>query len=449
MLAYNMRLAIKSFRRSPGLTALMVGAIAVGIAACVVTTTVYHAMSGNPIWWKNDRLYAVTMDSWDPNRPYDMSRPQLPPPMLSYRDAQHIAQSSIPLRHVVMHKDLGVLTGGTAHKQPDAVQSRLTTADFFAMFDVPFRYGSGWSAAADRGPDPVIVLSRRENDKLFGGINSVGRTVRWNDIEFRIVGVLDSWAPRPKFYDVNNGKFDDPEDAYVPLLWTEILQRPPKLGSHACWNNNAMVPDSFEGYLNADCVWLQMWVELPDTRSRERMQAFLDDFWAQQHKAGRYPRPRNNRLTTVGQWLVDQQVVANDNRMLVGLAFAFLAVCLINTVGLLLAKFLNGAALTGIRRALGASRRQIFAQHMIETGLLAAAGATLGLAFGALGLWGLRTLISVLARTMGTGYQDIARFDLSSVAIAVGLAAIAALAAGLYPAWRVGRLPPAVYLKAQ
>ena len=43
---------------------------------------------------------------------------------------------------------------------------------------------------------------------------------------------------------------------------------------------------------------------------------------------------------------------------LVGLAFAFLAVCLINTVGLLLAKFLNAAPITGVRRALGASRRR-------------------------------------------------------------------------------------------
>ena len=71
MTAYYMRLALKSFRRTPGLTALMVGAIALGIAVCVMTMTVFHAMSGNPIWWKNDRLYAVTMDNWDPNDVYD------------------------------------------------------------------------------------------------------------------------------------------------------------------------------------------------------------------------------------------------------------------------------------------------------------------------------------------------------------------------------------------
>src|SRR5437879_4083664 len=78
MLGYYMRLALTSFGRSPGLTALMVCAIALGIGVCVVTLTVYHAMSGNPIWWKNDRLYAVTMDNWEPNKPFDRNRPDLP-----------------------------------------------------------------------------------------------------------------------------------------------------------------------------------------------------------------------------------------------------------------------------------------------------------------------------------------------------------------------------------
>jgi putative ABC transport system permease protein len=179
------------------------------------------------------------------------------------------------------------------------------------------------------------------------------------------------------------------------------------------------------------------------------MQAFLDGYWAEQRKAGRFQRPRNNRLTDVGQWLADQQVVGTDDRLLVGMAFAFLMVCLINTVGLLLAKFLSSAALTGIRRALGASRLQVFTQHLVETGLLAAAGALLGLALAALGLWGLRTLYSVEAQLGYGNPQELARFDGATVVIAVTLAVVAALAAGWYPAWRVGRLPPAVYLKSQ
>ena len=61
----------------------------------------------------------------------------------------------------------------------------------------------------------------------------------------------------------------------------------------------------------------------------------------------------------------------------------------------------------------------------------------------------MRTLYAVEAAFGGSGYQDLAHFDVASIVIAVTLAIIAALAAGLYPAWRVGRLPPAVYLKSQ
>jgi putative ABC transport system permease protein len=448
MLAYNMRLALNSFKRNPGLTALMIGAIGVGIAACVVTMTVYHAMSGDPIWWKSDRLYAVTLDNWEPNRPYSMAHPQLAPPQLTYRDAQHIAASGIPLRHVIMHKDLSVVTGGAARNRPEPVTTRITSADFFAAFDAPFLYGGGWAAAADSAPEPVIVLSRKENEILFGGTNSVGRTIRWNDREFRIVGVLDDWFPQPLFYDLNGDPFGVPEDTYIPFGWTEALERLPTAGMRNCWRDDLM--RTFKDYLDADCNWIQMWVELPDARSRQRMQDFLDSYSAEQRKAGRFQRPRNNRLTPVKQWLVDQQVVQNDDRILVGLAFAFLVVCLINTVGLLLAKFLNGAALTGVRRALGASRRQVFTQHMVEAGLLAGAGALLGLALSAGGLWGLRTLYAVEAAVYGSsGHQELAHFDVASIVIAVALAVVAALAAGLYPAWRVGRLPPAVYLKSQ
>jgi putative ABC transport system permease protein len=444
MFSYYSRLALKSFGRNPGLTALMVLAIALGIAVCVMTLTVYHAMSGNPIWWKNDRLYSVTLDNWDPNAAYD--RPAgLPPPQVTYKDARYLMRSDIPERKVVMYATDGVIS--SAGSLPAArVSTRITTADFFSMFEVPFRYGNGWSETADSPPQPLIVLSREENEKLFGGINSVGRTLRWNDREFRIVGVLDDWFPRPRYYDLNGGNFDPPEDAYIPFGWGVELQL---LGSEdtECWGTQKV--DNFKDFIASECIWLQMWVELPDAASRDRLQAFMDGYWAEQRKAGRFQRPRNNRLTNVAQWLRDRQVVENDNRVLVGLAFAFLAVCLINTVGLLLAKFLNSAPVTGVRRALGASRRQIFIQHLVEVGALSVLGAILGLLLAALGLAAVHHLYASAHLGQRGGYQELTHFDAVGVLWAVILAVAATLAAGLYPAWRVGRLPPASYLKSQ
>lgn len=451
MLSYYLRLALKSFRRTPGLTALMVCAIGLGIGVCIVTMTVYHAMSHNPIWWKNDRLYAVTMDSFRPTEPYDKTRPQLPPPQMAYKDAMYLYGSNIPERKVVMYSVQAVMSGGTANHKPLPVFTRLTTADFFAMFDVPFLYGRGWDAAVDSNIAPVIVLSREENDKLFAGANSVGRTVRWNDREFRVIGVLDTWLPRPRFYDLNVGAFSAPEDAYIPLAWGPALELTGSGGNTDCWRPQPI--DTYKEFLASDCLWIQMWVELPSAAARERMQAFMDAYWAHERQAGRFPRPRNNRLTNVGQWLDDNGVVHNDNRILVRLAFAFLAVCLINSVGILLAKFLSRAASTGVRRALGASRREIMMQHLVEVGALASAGALLGLALSALGLLGLQHLYTPSGGAStplgGGGTRVLMHFDTVSLLWAVALAILCSLAAGLYPAWRIGRVPPSVYLKSQ
>jgi putative ABC transport system permease protein len=443
MLRYYFRLACNSLRRTPGLTGLMVCAIALGIAACIVTLTVYHAMSGNPIWWKNNVLYSVTMDSWDPGPPYDPERPALPPPELTYKDATYLARSDIPRRKIIMTQLLGMVNGAPGQSVPLRVMTRATTRDFFAMFDVPFEYGGGW-----RGSDlealPEIVLTQQVNDELFGGADSVGRSILWNGNRFRVVGVLRNWQPLPRFYDIGDNPFPPPEQmdqVYVPFSWVTALQALP-VSNMTCHGSGAV--QSYQQFLGSECLWVGMWAELPTAASRERFHAFMDAYWAAQRKAGRFPRPLNNRLTDVGQWLKVNGVVTSDSRILLRVAFAFLAVCLINTVGILLTKFIRGAPIIGLRRALGASRRQIFVQHIVEVALVSTAGGLLGLALGAVGLVGVQAI-----HAQDNTYAMLAHFDPLGVAWALALAAASTLAAGLYPAWSVGRVPPAGYLKSR
>ena len=90
MFAYDLRLALDSMKRHPGLAALMVLAIALGIAVCTVTFTIYHAMATNPIPEKSAQLHAVTLDSGAPERPYDDEKPESPPQLLTYRDAMFL-----------------------------------------------------------------------------------------------------------------------------------------------------------------------------------------------------------------------------------------------------------------------------------------------------------------------------------------------------------------------
>jgi putative ABC transport system permease protein len=444
MFAYDLRLALDSMKRHPGLAALMVLAIALGIAVCTVTFTIYHAMATNPIPERSDQLHAVTLDTWSPERPYDDEKPENPPQLLTYRDAMYLHGSKAAARSVVMYKSGALLLPDRAGVKPFSAVLRVTSHEFFPMFDVPFEYGQGWDAAADEGPQPVVVLSHETNQKVFAGENSVGRMLKLGKVEYRVVGVLQPWAPSPKFYDLNNGPFEDPEDAYVPYGWGKALELP-VYGNTNCWKPE--VGEGYQDFLNSECVWLQFWADLPTAAARAEYQAFVDNYARSQKAAGRFARPLNNQLYDVSQWLDRNEVVRKDNRVLIGIALLFLAVCLVNVVGLLLAKFLNAAPLTGLRRALGASRKDIVRQHMVEVLVIALAGGALGLLLAIGGLAGIRAIYE--SDFTGGAYDRLTQIDPVVVLVTLGLSLVAGAIAGLYPAWRIGRTAPAVYLKTQ
>lgn len=444
MLDYDLRLALDSLRRYPGLSALMVLAIALGIAVCTVTFTVYHAMSTNPIPQKSDQLYAVTLDTWGTDRPYDDDHPDRPPQLVTYRDATALYGAGEAPRSVMMYKSGGLVLPEREGVKAFNATLRVTTHDFFRMFDVPFQFGQGWDAAADTGPQPVVVLSHETNEKLFGGEDSVGRTVKLGAGDYRVAGVLRPWAPSPKFFDLNNGSFEDPEDIYLPYGWGRTLELP-VYGNTNCWKSETLT--SYQDFLNSECVWIQFWAELPTAADRDRYQAYLDNYARSQKAAGRMPRPLNTRVYDVEQWMDRNEVVARDNRVLIGIALLFLGVCLVNVVGLLLAKFLNAAPVTGLRRALGASRRDIVRQHMTEVVLVGLAGGVVGLLLALCGLAGIRALYGS-DYTRGA-YERLTSIDPTVVIVTLALSILAGAIAGLYPSWRIGRTAPAVYLKTQ
>ena len=63
MFRYYCSLALRSFRRSKVLTALMVFAIALGIGSSMTTLTVFHVLSGDPLPGRSDELYYVQLDA--------------------------------------------------------------------------------------------------------------------------------------------------------------------------------------------------------------------------------------------------------------------------------------------------------------------------------------------------------------------------------------------------
>jgi putative ABC transport system permease protein len=146
------------------------------------------------------------------------------------------------------------------------------------------------------------------------------------------------------------------------------------------------------------------------------------------------------RLRSLMEWLDYKEVVPSDVRLQVWLAFGFLSVCLLNTVGLLLAKFMRRSGEIGVRRALGASRREIFVQCLVEAGTVGLAGGILGLALAWLGLWAVRQ--------QPADYADLAHLDPAMLLTTFVLAVAASLLAGLLPAWQAMQVTPAMQLKS-
>ena len=433
MLGYDIQLALRSFRRHRALTALMVLAIALGIGAAMTTLTVYHVLSGDPLPGRSHQLYTVQLDA---QQLKDYTPGEEPDDQLTRLDAETLLRERRADQQALM-------TGGNVPIQPDAspeaafyTESRYTSADFFAMFATPFAAGSGWSPSDDDARARVAVISGKLSERLFGSTAAVGRTLRIAGAEFRVIGVLGAWRPVPHFYDLYTGKYAEPEQVFVPFSTSRDLQLP-RSGSINCWGDVTRDPTGF----GVSCVWIQYWVRLDTPAKARDYLAYLNDYSAKQKQAGRFERPPNVRLYDVMTHLRVQQVVPSDVRLQAWLAFGFLAVCLLNTVGLLLAKCLRRSPEIGVRRALGASRRAIFRQFLVEAAAVGLVGGVLGLGLALIGLWAVRN--------NGEAFASVVELDLAMMATNFALALGASLAAGLLPAWRACQVAPALQLKSQ
>ena len=438
MITYNVKLALKSMRRNPIMTALMVAAIAVGIGVSMTTLTVYYLMNSNPIPEKSDVLFAVTMDSWNPIRPFDDDRPERPPHQVTYHDAERLIALNQGKRQTAMFESSLIIEPVQEDELPFESGARVTFGDFFSMFNVPFIYGGGWDKSADDAAEPVVVLTKELNERLFGGEDSVGNWLTMQGMRFQVVGVIDEWAPTPRFYDPINGAFQDINEIFIPYNLTRVLEL---RSAGSDWGWKAEDITSFEQWLNSEVVWVQYFTELDSARDRDEYVSHLDAYVSEQKKLGRFERPLNNRIHNVMEWMDYNEVVMTDAKVLVGLSFLFLIVCLLSTIALLLTKFVGKTAETSLRRALGASRKIIFKQQIVEVSVIGFTGGLIGLLLAGVGLQGIEYLYDAP--------DGLVNMDWVMVLSAIAISISSAMIAGLYPAWRVCRIPPATQLKTQ
>jgi putative ABC transport system permease protein len=436
MFTYYLDLALRSLKRSPGLTILMVLTIAFGVGASMTAWSVFRAVSGDPVPWKSAQLYVPQVDMWGPQaQSGNPDSDKGPPDALDYGDAVALMRDHRAKLQSAMYQIGPSVVPADAAKHPITASGHAVFSEFFPLVDVPFEYGNGWSAADDEHRAQVAVIGSKLNAKVFDGGNSVGRMLNIDGRDFRVVGVIGDWNPQPVFYDiVNSGGFaTEGEDLFLPFN-TAIAAGMPNQGNTNC---NDVPEAGFEGLQRSHCIWIAYMAQLDTAAAANEYRNYLEGF-----ARTRYPDwVPNVRLRNLPDWLDHQHVVPSDTKVSLLIALGLLIVCLVNTAGLLLAKFLRRSSEIGVRRALGAPRAAIYAQFLTEGAIIGLAGGVVGLVLTGIGVLGVGL---VLPREIA----NLAHLDVSLLLTTLAVSVIASVLAAAYPTFRAARVVPAWQLKS-
>ena len=440
MFGYYIDLALRSLKRTPVLTALMVLAIGLGIGASMTMLTVLHVMTEDPLPGRSAHLYTPHLDPLPIHFKTDPLGTN-PNQNLTWPDAMALLHAHRAERQAAMAGASVLVWPQRTGLQPFYVDGRCTTHAFFAMFGVPFVAGSGWTAADDQASARVVVLTETLARKLFGTTDAVGKTVRLGELDYRVLGVTTDWAPKPLFYaDASARFYSDADQFFLPL--SDVLNSKQLDGDLRISGNISGWSDYNGNLRDPSTTWIQFWAQLDTPAQATAYRQFLVDYSAEQKSLGRYQRPPTNaKLYNLMGWLRHENLVPDDVKLQMWLALGFLGVAMLNIVALLLAKFLRRSGEISVRRAMGARKRDIFVQFGIESALIGATGGLLGLGIAQFGLWSIRH--------RPDDYAHLASMDPSMLIGTVVLAIVASVLAGLLPAWRACRVPPALQLKAQ
>ena len=273
MFRYYLQLGLRSLRRNPALTALMVLTLAVGVAASMATLTVLYVMSGDPIPHKSARLFVPRLD----NAPLTgYAEGDEPSDQMTYIDARNLLASGQGLRRTAVYGITNGIDSGRPGLPPFLVQGLAPTRDFFAMFEVPFLYGAAWDDATEQGKRNVIVLNRELSEKLYGKVNPVGKSLRMDDEEYRVIGVINTWNPLPRYYRLingNGGSFSGADQYFIPFA-TAVGHEMGNSGNNNCSGEGPKEP-GYAGWLKSECDWIQFWFEGKSAADQSRLKDFL------------------------------------------------------------------------------------------------------------------------------------------------------------------------------
>jgi putative ABC transport system permease protein len=390
-LLQDVRYALRLLRRSPGFTLAAMMTLALGVGANTAMYSVVHAVLLRPLPYPEpDELMRIRSNSSAPDLRDLAQHARVFEGLAGYR--RHFFD--VPSEPLAERVDAAVVSG-----------------DALPLLGVPAARGRLLTAADDRegGEKVVVVTDRFWRTRLNGDAAAVGGTVRFVSGTYRVVGVMPPGFELPQIDDA---------EVMAPIL-VESAQEAQARGAHTLYGFGRLRPGVTAQQAQADMDALQpVMARIDPTENRDRryvvqpLHAYL---------------VRNVRPAIL---------------MLFGAVGFVLLIAAVNVVNLLLARAAERHREMAIRASLGASRRRLLRQLLVEGLVLSAGGALAGLAVAA---WMLEAVIAL-------GRDDVpalARVGLDSqvLAFTAVVAVVVALLFGLVPALQSWRGPAAGDLK--
>jgi putative ABC transport system permease protein len=308
------------------------------------------------------------------------------------------------------------------------VNGRLvaTTADYPAVNQVTLTSGRFLIAEDEFRMNNVCVLGSAVADKLFPFEEALGKAVVIRQHEYRVIGVLASRMPTGGTGGSAAAE-DFNLDVYIPFDTAKV-----RVGSTVVLRTSGS--RSGEKVEISQLV-LTVNADFDQSEGRQRVKAVGDAIRANLKQ----DHPREDWAVTVPLDRLEEAERAQERftSLLALIASISLIVGGIGIMNIMLATVTERTREIGIRRALGAKRRDIVTQFLVEAvvqttiGGLAGMILGLGIVFGAPPLWKLITSGNLPAQVSWL-----------SIPLSVGVSVIVGVGFGLYPAWRAAKLDP-------